>query len=261
MRWNASRFKTLSPAQAIAELSVQGLALCPPSGSCTFTHPMIAPILEEFLPSPPQSDAAAYYACTQCLSGGSFSSWDPAKFASAIDERIIFPATHATSIVENHPYLTRLYTRISPDEMTLDPVFKSHANLGDVALPGLATNRTLCDQKSVMELPTGEHVATGNSGAWPDFRDMPYAARIEDFSSGSSKPALVANNDSQIASSLSASNHTFGYGDTGCGCALENRGVPVHVPALIAAALSTLALRRRASLDLSNLGRTDRDRR
>jgi hypothetical protein len=243
-RWNAGWFKTLSPSQVISELQSQGLASCSPGG-CAFMHPMVLPILEEFLPAPAGMDPPNYYACTQCVSQGDLSKWDAAGFARAIDERIVMPATHATSIVMDHPYLTRLYTRISPDEMTLDPIFKTHPNLGDVTLPGTATNRTLCNQNSVMVLPSGEEVATGSAGVWPKFENMPYAARVEDFSTGSPKPALVADNAAEIHSSLSASNEAFGYGDSGCGCSLESRGVPPRVPLLIAGGIGAFVARRR----------------
>jgi hypothetical protein len=243
-RWNASRFRTLVVEQLSAELTDQGLADCS-SGECVFMHPMILPILEEFLPAPAGVNPARYYACPQCMTGGKSPEWDAAGFARAVDERIVLPASHATSIAREHPYLTRLYTRISPDEMTLDPIFRPQPNLGDVALPGTATNRRMCNQATVMTLPTGEQVAMGKTGVWPKFNDMPYAARIEDFSTGAPKPTLVADNEPQIQSSLSASNEGFGYGDAGCGCALANRGTPARGLTLLGAGLGVLVARRR----------------
>jgi len=106
----------------------------------------------------------------------------------------------------------------------------------------------MCNQATVMTLPTGEQVAMGKTGAWPRFNDMPYAARIEDFSTGSPKPALVSDNESQIRSSLSASNEAFGFGDTGCACSLEKRGTPRHAPVLLAAAIGVFVTRRRTSI-------------
>jgi hypothetical protein len=37
------------------------------------------------------------------------------------------------ALLHQYPYLTRVYTRISPEEMTVDPVFKFNANLPDVS--------------------------------------------------------------------------------------------------------------------------------
>jgi hypothetical protein len=37
------------------------------------------------------------------------------------------------SLLSRYPYLTRVYTRISPEEMTVDPVFKFNASLPDVS--------------------------------------------------------------------------------------------------------------------------------
>jgi hypothetical protein len=220
--WDASRFSALLPGAVVQELVRQGLADCTQS-ECTFAHPLIEPLLEEFLPAPAGLDPTTYYACMSCSPAADVSQFDPAKFAKALDERVFQPAAHAVSIVKGHPYLTRLYTRMSPDEMTLDPIFVSLPHLPDVALPSFATNHVYCSQDQVMELATGERVALGRTSTWPRFDDMPFAARIEDFSSGSSKPALIADNGGAIDSSLKAHNKAFGLDDSSCACALEKR--------------------------------------
>jgi hypothetical protein len=55
------------------------------------------------------------------VEGGSFGTQDDAEAAAEL-----------LSALEAHPYLTRLYTRVSAEEMTSDPVF-GRSSLGDVA--------------------------------------------------------------------------------------------------------------------------------
>jgi hypothetical protein len=248
--WDASRFTTATPAQAVNELGVQGLMSCGGSGSayCSYNHPLILPILQEFLPRPTGISDEQYYSCISCANPpGDLSKWVPADFARALSERIFQPALHAADILQKHPYLSRLYTRISPFEMTLDPIFKAHAGLPEVALPALALNRIHCDGSSEMVLPSGEQVALGTAGAWPAFTDMPAAARIEDYSSGSAKPALVGDNAPRIESSLRAYNQANGLTGTsvGCGCGVPGRSSPApRTPLALGLALGALGMAR-----------------
>ena len=48
--------------------------------------------------------------------------WNAAEFAGDFKLRIQEPAAHAASIVTKWPYLTRMFTTISPSEMTEDPI-------------------------------------------------------------------------------------------------------------------------------------------
>jgi MYXO-CTERM domain-containing protein len=212
--WDASRFSNLTPLDALTELQAQGFVSC--AGSCSFSNPLVEPLLEEFLPSPNGVDPATYYGCPSCSAGADLSKWDAAKFASELDTRIIQPAHHAADILANHPYLTRLLTRISPEEMTEDPVFASVSGIGDVSLPTPATEDIDCAGTGAMTLPDGRRVALGNPPKWPAFTGMPYAARIEDFSSGSAA-SVVSDNTGRISQMLEESNST----GAGCGCRLE----------------------------------------
>jgi MYXO-CTERM domain-containing protein len=239
---------SLSANGVISELVAQGLAVCSQS-ECNFLHPLVEPLLEEFLPPPAGVAPASYYACMTCSQTSDLSTFDAGKFAGALDERVILPARHAVDIVTGHSYLTRLYTRMSPDEMTLDPVFAAHAGLPDVALPGQASDHIYCSQDAVMELPDGQRVALGQTSTWPRFDDMPFAARIEDFSSGSSTPALIADNGPPIHDTLSAHNKAYGLDDSGCACSFAKRGgFPAYI-ALLSLGVAGAAVRRRRRPD------------
>ncbi|MBX5483517.1 MAG: DUF2330 domain-containing protein [Myxococcaceae bacterium] len=55
----------------------------------------------------------------------------PAEMAQEIFERVVTPAREASKLFAEHPYLTRLYTTISPDDMNKDPVFSFNPSLPD----------------------------------------------------------------------------------------------------------------------------------
>ena len=53
-------------------------------------------------------------------------------------------------MIDAHPYLTRLNTFISPEEMMDDPLFMANGDLGDVPLAHTATFRTMCGNRQFM---------------------------------------------------------------------------------------------------------------
>jgi hypothetical protein len=58
--------------------------------------------------------------------------FDPAQMTADIEERVVAPTLQAGAMFRNHPYLTRLFTTLSPEEMTQDPVFSFNPDLVDV---------------------------------------------------------------------------------------------------------------------------------
>jgi hypothetical protein len=62
--------------------------------------------------------AADYYSCMDCYPNADLSLWNGDAFAADFDELIAKPAKHATEVLQNNFYLTRMITRISPAEMT-----------------------------------------------------------------------------------------------------------------------------------------------
>src|SRR6185295_17659968 len=100
-------------------------------------HPLILPLLREYVPAPatlardsgpPITEPTAvennFYACLSCYRDQiNQSKWNGAAFAAALTSRVIEPARHADALVATWPYLTRMFTTMSPVEMTLDPEF------------------------------------------------------------------------------------------------------------------------------------------
>lgn len=58
---------------------------------------------------------------------------DPEPVVAALWERIVEPEGELFDVMQTQPYLTRMFTRISPEEMTLDPIMSFRADLPDVS--------------------------------------------------------------------------------------------------------------------------------
>src|SRR5262249_40557949 len=138
--------------------------------------------------------------------------WDAAKFASALSSRIIEPAKHADSLLSSWPYLTRMFTTISPNEMTEDPEFIEYDGLpASARVAGTGTRRITCTGKSGRPWPDARQSALPLGGAWSGFSNqMPFAERIEEFPSVGASLVLV-NNTERINAELKAWNDSQGW--------------------------------------------------
>src|SRR5581483_4228164 len=93
-QWDENAFVGLSAGGVIEELRAQGLLTCysqgaaldPDAGVCSAAHPLILPLLHEFLPPPPGVRDEAYYSCISCYSQDA-SSFDSQKLADALRDR------------------------------------------------------------------------------------------------------------------------------------------------------------------------------
>ena len=52
--------------------------------------------------------------------------FDAAAFAAALDEVVVQPIIKAQEILDSMPYMTRIFTTISPEEMDRDPFLSTH---------------------------------------------------------------------------------------------------------------------------------------
>jgi hypothetical protein len=230
-QWDSTKFQNIAPELVVSELQIQNLVQC--FGTCTYSHPMVKPLLEEFLPRPAGITEDQFYSNLALYKSQiDMTAWNAAGFSQKFDERIVQPGLHAVEILGKNPYLTRLFTTISPSEMTLDPEFRHRADLPNVALTSpsnpttQANQRILCDGRSLFTLPDGQQILlNGNtlySGAtWPDFSDTPWAATIEDIPA-TGDPVVLVDNRKRIQSDVDASNARNGWpGDEGaCACSV-----------------------------------------
>jgi hypothetical protein len=109
--------------------------------------------------------------------------FDPVEMTAEIDERFVTPAKEAGELFRTHPYLTRMFTTLSPEEMTRDPAFSYNPDLADVGnehrgriiyyCDGSTTEQTKTPAKIITEsgwelnLPKGTEVNPWTSIAMP----------------------------------------------------------------------------------------------
>lgn len=204
--WNAGAFTSIAADQVVDTLTSQNLMYCYP-GYCEYYHPLLRSILSAHLPPPQGVLDDDFYSCVSCFADQlDPNAWDPAAFATDLDERLIKPGKHAKDVLSLYPVLTRMYTTLSPAEMTEDPIFVAAPGLPSVGPMGTATQRITCDSQSGMTLPDGRQVGLPSGGGWPTFdSNMPWAERIEEYTDKGELIVLVDNKD-QIDAQLKAYN-------------------------------------------------------
>jgi MYXO-CTERM domain-containing protein len=258
--WTSAPFAALvdSPIGAIEELETQGLLSCDPEWGteCAFIHPLVQPILDEFIPVPAGLAANEFYDCLSCFADQiDLTAWNVAGFVQRLDERIINPAINAVALVESNPYLTRLYTTISPLEMNADPIFKVNNTLPEVANIQFAAQTNHCDGSASVVLPDGREIYFPDSTnmTWPDFGDeMPWEEDIDQENMADNAPLVnLVDNTEKIDELLRGHNTRAkaladGLGGGGCVCSVGDQGRSGVAFGLAALALLGLVRRRRS---------------
>jgi hypothetical protein len=204
---DASVFVDLPIPQIVAQLEAMEMMDCG-DGECTFAHELLGGLLRQYLPTPAGLTEGAFYSCLPCWAElVDESAWDGAAFAAAFSERIVAPMDHAREILQTWPYLTRMYTRISPNEMIADPFFIEIPELETVAnLHGAQREDDCCG--SIVRLPGGRVVGLYGDG-WPSFAgEMPWAERVEEATDQGLVTTLK--NDSALIDELVAA-HNEGH--------------------------------------------------
>ena len=129
--------------------------------------------------------------CMRCYSDEPGFVFSTSTFLRQLYELVIKPMQDTQALLDSRPYLTRLYTTMSADEMTMDPVFAFNPDLDDVSNIHTATQLMECgtsgnpfgaDAPWSVELPQGTVRGSGNSRVWPiDIESQPAAIRIMQF--------------------------------------------------------------------------------
>ena len=99
--------------------------------------------------------------------------FDPVALTDDIWERVVRPTLEAGALFRQHDYLTRMYTAISPDEMTDDPVFDFNPDLPQVDNLRAATMVEQCDPEDDefpwrMRLSDGREYWLRRPSEWSD---------------------------------------------------------------------------------------------
>jgi hypothetical protein len=211
-RWRSATFSAIQAVDVVDELERQGLMQCSSGSTCEAFHPQVLPLLRNHLSPPTGVSEADFWACVSCYADRfDLTAFSGAAFAADFEALIVEPGLHARQVLGGSSYVTRLFTTISPEEMTEDPEFAEvPSSMGDVSPALAATDRTTCDSKQVMNLPDGREVAHP-AGAWVSFGDaMPWAERVEEFSKDGTSVVLADFGD-EIEAELDAWNRSQGW--------------------------------------------------
>jgi hypothetical protein len=193
--------------------------------------------------------------CPRCY-GGAEGAIDTQLFLLRVDTLVIKPLIETQALLDSRPYLTRFYTTMSADEMSLDPVFAINQELDDFSNQHTAEQEIACDGDDwVVTLPQGGSVRGYVAGTWPVEPDDAPAARkiiqygtegqgrvVEDRSTDINRMLKSINDRTRGRAVANGDAESSGGGD----CAVAARGASLAGAWPFALVLATWLLRRRA---------------
>ena len=209
-----------------------------------------------------------FYNCLECYAEYLPGDFDAEAFANEIEGSIVAPLRHAQELFDTLPYLTRMYSTLSAEEMTLDPVFAYNRDMPDVSNIRTATARlgdgATCEENAavVLTLPDDREIEQTLTWAGTSLDDAlaggaDATQRVEktaeagapqvvkDLSGGIDDLAAVIDerNKGNVGGPLVGNGDHMGSGyDSGCSVAT---GTPTPALALALLALGLIGLRRR----------------
>ncbi len=121
-------------------------------------------LIRKFIPKPAEFQAETdqtFYGCVQSQCAGSCGdpctaiqaavakqTFDAKGFAKALQAGVVAPLQAVQTSFDNIPYLTRLFTLVSPEEMGKDPIFGVNPDLPDVPRQHTAQATPICEAGS-----------------------------------------------------------------------------------------------------------------
>lgn len=147
--------------------------------------------------------------------------FDPVALTERLWTEIVEPIERAQRLIDGSVYMTRMFTTLSPDEMTLDPAFAFNPDLPDVSNVHRAVVQLTCAGTGTIELPDGRVLRTNQigSGANPT---APFSHRIEILTEEGPPQVEVDNEDTWTPtmppSALDIDGDLADVGDLTCGC-------------------------------------------
>ncbi|MFW6051967.1 MAG: DUF2330 domain-containing protein [Myxococcota bacterium] len=138
-----------------------------------------ADVVRRHVPVPEGADPGEFYQCPGCYyeeplgNIEDIDGFEPEAFLDDVRSEVFEPMDRTQDLLDAHPYVTRLYTTMSPHEMTVDPIFGFNETLGDVSNRHAATRVIECTPAVTMgeapwrvELESGD-VVRGEGSTWP----------------------------------------------------------------------------------------------
>lgn len=154
--------------------------------------------------------------------------FSPAELFAAVEENVIDPMRVVQRLINAHPTVTRLYTTLSAEEMTIDPIFTFNKELPDLSNIHTADRVIECspdvtqfDAPWRIELPNGgvirgtaSDLSSATSGTWPEgLAALPANQTImRQASTGEGK--VLEDNETLIETELAAYNERIAPGSS-----------------------------------------------
>ncbi len=108
------------------------------------TNPDLHRVMANVAQVPADLDPAIFFRCVECYSQAD-QEVDGAAVAEALRREINEVYAQINALIAAAPYMTRLYSTLSADEMTADPIFSVNPDLEDVSNVHTAEARVSCD--------------------------------------------------------------------------------------------------------------------
>lgn len=226
-------------------------------------------VLRTHVPAPDGVDENSFYNVPEYYPeewAALAATFDAVAATADLDARVAEPRRSAQALLDAFPYLTRLETVISPDEMTVDPMFGFNADLPAVSRFPEATLHSVCDSSGLVtersvtvggytvSVPTSEELGTQGLGSWLDGRIGHVALVVEQLSESGPGERLA---DWTAELEEAAALHPEAPAITtkkGCGCGTGSGSAGVW----LGVALGAL-VRRRAAQRVASTNPTIRD--
>ncbi len=138
------------------------------------------------------------------------SSFDVGGFLETVEQQIFEPVEAGEAMVQRHAYLTRMITTMSPEEMTLDPMFDFTTELGDVPNQHTMVRQVVCfdDGGEIWQGTTeaGFTLLAEDRSQWPydDPLEAGIPAALRIWRAGPEGARLVEDNRETIRAALDA---------------------------------------------------------
>jgi len=160
-------------------------------------------------------------ACISCYP--SQLSFVPADYLAELEKTVIEPVKRVQTLIDAHPEITRMYTTMSADEMTLDPLFTFNPELLPVSNQHSADRIVECNPNVSfsqapwrIELPQGGVIrGIGSAGIWPaELGNLP-PNRLIVRAAASGAGKVLEDNSADIAAQLGSYNENVSKGNAG----------------------------------------------
>ncbi len=188
-------------------------------------------------------DDEAASTCVPVMGSDGRPLWDPERFLEELESLVIEPMRGTQELFDSHDIFTRMYTTLSPDEMTVDPQFDFNPDLGVVNNVHIRERRVGCNDNWEVRFESGR--VSGDVSVWPvELSDLPSNQRILQF--GTSGEGMVLEDNDEVIREKAADLPQFEVtsGD-GCGCRVVGGASSKGLPFALLAALLVVGRRRR----------------